>query len=90
MIEIKDEYIRDYRVSNDSPFEGLLIYCNWENKDELRKQILKDNIKANDWDEMNKEALKFRKLWEKKLQEIKQLKAKLMDMKNLKEKWKHE
>ncbi len=50
----------------------------------LQNEIKCLKVKADDWSEMNKEALKFRKLWEEKLQEIKQLKEAIEEhVKNL-------
>ena len=82
-IKLTDEDIQVDQFSGVIPNGEILIkiYCKEMVKGtQLKKQILDDYMKADDWEEMNKEALKFRRLWEEKLQENKQLKELSADL----------
>ena len=40
LVKSPEMFIRAYRISNDSPFEGLLIPCTWDIKDDLRNILV--------------------------------------------------
>jgi len=40
LIKSPEIFIRDYRITNDTPFEGLLIPCTWDIKDDVRNILV--------------------------------------------------
>ena len=38
-IIVNSEALKDYRVANDSPFEGIIIRCSWDEKEQVKETI---------------------------------------------------
>ena len=36
---VNSEALKDYRVANDSPFEGIIIRCSWDEKEQVKETI---------------------------------------------------
>jgi len=41
-MKLTEKNIIDYRISPDSPFQGLLIPIKWDDRENLRQQILEN------------------------------------------------